>query len=204
MLKNIYLQPAFIGVHDTLVKRICVQPGQRIRTGQALLEVVVDGVGHFIHAEGNAWLRYIAVRENQYVEEGDLLFIIDTVETGDYRPDAQEVNSHTELGQEGRRGLEREGQRAFGKDVSGQLFDAPLDKNGRGAERSVKQHPLLSRMKEGVPPKMSHAENNHQATERFAEDASNDPELQKQLSAKLEAQLQIGSQPTIAPSLTRG
>lgn len=203
MLKNIYLQPAFRGERDTVVRRICVARGQRIRAGQVLLELLVDGQLQEITADSNCWLRFIAVHELKQVEVGDLLFIIDVIDTGEYRADGQEITADTELGQKGRRGLEREGQREFGKEVSGELFDAPQEGEGKGHQRSVKEHPLLQRMKEGVPQKMSHAEHNQVATDRFAEDASNDPELQKQLSAKLEAQLQITQSPTIAPSLTR-
>ena len=203
MLKNIYLQRAIAGECETLVQRVHAVVGQRIRAGQVLLELTVDGQPQTVTAECNCWVRFAAVREDQQPAVGDLLFIIDAIDTGEYRPDGQEVSAHSELGQDGRRGLEREGQRAFGNDVSGQLFDAPQESEGQGQQRSVKEHPLLQRMKEGVPQKMSNAENNQVATDRFAEDASNDPELQKQLSQKLEAQLQISQSPTVAPSLTR-
>ena len=203
MLKNIYLQRKIAGEHNTLAQSVCVVSGQRVRSGEVLLKLLADGQPQMVTAEGNCWVRFVAVREGNQLSIGDLLFIIDAVDTDEYRPDDHEVSAHSELGQDGRRGLEREGQRAFGNDVSGQLFDAPQESEGYCQQRSVKEHPLLQRMKEGVPQKMSHAEHNQVATDRFAEDASNDPELQKQLSQKLEAQLQITQSPTVAPSLTR-
>lgn len=203
MLKNIYLPKALCGTHATVVKRVYVSVEARIRAGQVLLELAQDGRTTQLIAESNGWIRYIAVREKQAVHLGELLFIIDSFDTSDYRPDSSQMNQHSELGKEGRRGQERAGQRAFGTEFSGELFDAPSTSEG-GLPRSVKEHPLLQRMKESVPPKMSQADQNPVATERLAEDASHDPELKKQLSAALSSRLQIDSAPSAAPTLNRG
>jgi pyruvate/2-oxoglutarate dehydrogenase complex dihydrolipoamide acyltransferase (E2) component len=204
MLKNIHLPRALQGDQSTIVSGIPVQAGSRIRSGQVLLELLSDDQPTQLKAESNGWLRFVAIRPNQELNAGDLLFIVDTIDTTEYRSDAGEINPDSELGKDGRRGAEREGQRAFGSEFSGELFDAPSKSEGAGQQSSVKSHPLLERMKEGVPQKMSNAENNAVATDRLAEDASNDPELRKQLSAQLESRLQIGSAPSAAPTLGRG
>lgn len=202
MLKNIYLKTDLEGQHTTLVKRINVARGQRIRRQQVLMTIIKDAEIARIEAENDGWVRFVAVKEEQSLEGGDLLLIIDSVDINEYRLDDQEVNAHSELGQDGRRGSERDGQRQIGEH-SGELFDAPEQSDG-GMQRSVKQHPLLQNMKEGVPPKMADAKNNQPATDRFAEDASHDPKLQKQLSAQLQAQLHIAPGPSVSPTLTKG
>jgi pyruvate/2-oxoglutarate dehydrogenase complex dihydrolipoamide acyltransferase (E2) component len=203
MLKNIYLKK-YPHVQSAIsVKCINVKRGQRIRSDQVLITLVNNAEHIDIKAQNNGWVRFVAVKEKQALSIGDLLLIIDSVDTSDYRLDDQEVNPQSELGQEGRRGAEREGQRKIGTH-SGELFDAP-EKSEGGMRQSVKQHPLLQNMKEGVPPKMANAKNNQPATDRFAEDAAgNDPKLQKQLSAQLQAQLNITPGPNVSPSLTRG
>ncbi len=202
MLKNIYLKADQQGQHTTLVKRTKVARGQRIRRHQVLMRIVKDAETIDITAETDGWVRFVAPHIGQSLSIGDLLFIIDSVDTSDYRLDGEEVNARSELGKEGRRGSEREGQRALGQHAA-ELFDAP-EKSQGGQERSVKQHPLLQNMKEGVPPKMADAKNNQPATERLVEDAAGDPNLQKQLSAQLQAQLDISPGPSVSPTLTRG
>ena len=199
MLINLYVPKNCAG----RITHIPVIQGQRVRRDQVLIEFSVDGRIMPFKCPHDGWIRFIAVKSGNTVEVGDLLAIIDAIDVIDYRVDDQEVNLHTELGENGRRGLERAGQRSFTNGYSSELFDAPSKQEGNQAQRSVKDHPVLKNMKEGVPPKMSDARNNQPATERLAEDASNDPELRKQLDMKLQAQLQIAPGPTTSPSLTR-
>lgn len=203
MLMNLHAPRNTLG-HTCLIARILAIPGQRIRRDQLILEFNLDNKKVSFASPYDGWIRFIAVKEGSSVESGDLLVIIDAIDVIDYRIDEQEVNLHTELGEQGRRGLERAGQRSFTNGYSGELFDAPAEQQGNQAQRSVKDHPFLKNMKEGVPPKMSDAHNNQPATERLAEDASNDPELRKQLDMKLQAQLHIAPGPKTSPTLTRG
>lgn len=204
MLKNIYLTNK-ISEQPVSVLSVKTEFGQRVRRGQLLLQLKgADGVLISFESPFNGWVRFVAVRAQQAVELGSLLLIVDTQDVDDYRIDAEEVNPHTELGKDGRRGAEREGQKVFTKGYATELFDAPVHQEGGQAQNRIKQHPLLQNMKEGVPPKMSNAHNNQQATDRLAEDASHDPELRKQLDNKLQAQLNITPGHGAAPTLTRG
>ena len=110
MHKNIYLPfdwpEALVVIHQ-----VHIQVGQRIRRNQALLHVSVEGKAHAIPAPCDGWIRFVATKEGDPVEGGSLLVIIDAMDVADYRPDASEVNPHTELGEAGRRGAERAGQR---------------------------------------------------------------------------------------------
>lgn len=204
MLKNIYLSNA---ISDQAVDVISVEvaSGQRVRSGQLLMRLKkVDGTPLVFESAYNGWLRFVAVRPSQTVDVGSLLIIIDTQDVADYRIDSEEVNPHTELGKDGRRGVERDGQKAFTEGYAIELFDAPEQQQGDQAQRRIKQHPLLQHMKEGVPPKMSNAHNNQQAIDRLAEDATHDPELRLQLDNKLQAQLGMTPGPSSAPTLSRG
>ena len=199
MLKNIYL-PHDLENQGVQIKRISVKRGDRIRKKQPLCDLKINDTYSSFLSEYDGWVRFVAVKTDQSSEPGTLLFIIDTVETNEYRVDSGEVNPHSELGTEGRRGAERDGQKKFANDYSGELFDAPVEANGCGYKPSVKEHPLLQNMKEGVPPKMSDAANNDPAIERTAEDASRDPELRNQLTKQLQNQLGISSSPSAAPA----
>ncbi len=204
MLKNIYLSN-HISDQAVDVISVAVSAGQRVRRGQLLMHLKkVDGTPIVFESTYNGWLRFVAVRPSQTVDLGSLLLIVDTQDVADYRIDSEEVNPHTELGREGRRGVEREGQKAFTEGYATALFDAPEQQQGDQAQRRIKQHPLLQNMKEGVPPKMSNAHNNQQATDRLAEDATHDPELRMQLDNKLQAQLGVTPGPSAAPTLSRG
>ncbi len=202
MLKNIYL-PRNLGDKLITIDQVYVAAGDRIRRDQPLLYFKTDdGDAIKFPSPSNGWVRFVAVQSLQEVEPGTLLLVIDAQGTDDYRLDEEEVNPHTELGEKGRRGEERQGQKQYAEAYSGELFDAP--EQGTGQQRSVREHPLLQNMKEGVPPKMSNAHNNGPATDRLAENASQDPELQQQLSQSLQAQLDIAPASTTAPSLSRG
>lgn len=199
MLKNIYLP---LEINHSTITQVHIESGQRVRKGQVMFHHRINQSNKPLISEFDGWIRFVAIQPNTPVEGGTLLAIIDTIEVTDYRPDSGEFNPHTELGEAGRRGVERIGQSEFGAGYSGELFDAPTEQQGQ--QRSVKEHPLLHNMKESVPPKMSNARNNQPATERLAENASQDPELANQLSHNLQAQLNIAPGPNSSPSLTRG
>ncbi len=199
MLKNIYATANMIGTHTTQVVHIHVTRGDRIRSEQVLLSISKDDRIIDIKAQQAGWIRFVAVKLEQTLTQGDLLLIMDNVDMDGYRLDQQEINPLTELGDLGRRGLERQGQDKIGPHAAA-LFDVP--QQAEGAERSVKTHPLLKNMKEGVPPKMADARHNDQAVDRFAEEATHDPNLKP--SQKLQAQLNINPGPSNAPTLTRG
>ena len=203
MLINLYLPKSYADTTCTIAN-IRVTQGQRLRRDQVILYLGVNGKKIPFTSPYDGWIRFIAVKANSVVEPGDLLVIIDAIDVNDYRIDDNEVNLHTELGEDGRRGLERKGQVLLTdkKGYSGQLFDAPSEQQGQ-AQRSVKDHPVLKNMKEGVPPKMADARNNGPATDRLADDANRSPELQNQLSAKLQAQLGVSPGPSTSPTLTR-
>lgn len=201
MLKNIYLP---LDLVDTLcqVSQLHAKAGDRVRRGQPLFHYKVAQKRIAFESSVDGWIRFIAIKVDDVIEGGSLLCVIDTIEIDDYRPDAQEINLHTELGEAGRRGMERAGEKAFGE-FSGELFDAPEEQQGQ-RQRRTKEHPLLNQAKEGVPPKMSNARNNQPATDRLAEDASRDPELANQLSMQLQAQLDVTPGPSSSPTLSRG
>jgi hypothetical protein len=202
MLKNIYL-PLSANNQSYAITQVHISAGQRVRKGQALLHYKLNNQQIPLACEHDGWVRFVATKPNDSLDSGSLLAVIDIVDVTEYRPDDNEFNPHTELGETGRRGLERAGQREFTNGYAGELFDAPTEQHGQ-RQRSVKEHPLLHQMKEGVPPKMSNARNNQPATERLAENASTDPELANQLSLNLQAQLDVTPGPSSAPGLTRG
>ena len=200
MLRNVYL-PKNLVESEAFVQRIGVAVGDRVRPDQALLQLSIVNNPSPLLSAYHGWVRFVAVTQGQRVEPGSLLLIIDAQEVGDYRLDELEVSLNTELGENGRRGEERQGQRQYTKGYSGELFDAPREKQGM-QESSVKEHPYLQKMKEGVPPKMSNARENAPATERLVEEAAQNPELR--LSHQLQAQLNITPSSTSAPNLSRG
>ncbi len=198
MIKQIYV-PADLGAGEIIVTDIRVQRGSRIRHGEILLLFTVNGQERPYLSKYNGWVRMVVVRVGQVVRPGELLMLIDTVEPADYRPDGSEFNQKTELGGQGRRELERTGEAKFGEGFSAPLFDAP--ERGEGKGNQMPQNPLMQNMKEGVPPKMqASAANNQPAIDKLSEDASNDPELRKQLSMQLQQELSITPSPTIAPT----
>ena len=203
MIKNIYV-PLKIAQKDIQVADIFIQRGDRIRRKQLLMILKSDNIETPIQSDNNGWVRHIAPQHNQSISPGDLLMILDVMEDNDYRVDPSELNPDTELGENGRRGLEREGEKQFSNEVAAALFNAPQENEGDQQRHGVKQHPFLSNAKEGVPPKMSHAENNHQATDQLAEDASTDPQLANQLNNELKARLNVNPGPSASPTLTRG
>lgn len=188
-------------IGTAVVEKLHVQRRQRVYKDQLLLTLRYQNQPLNIHAPAHGFVTTFAVDEEQAVTALELLLIMDAMSANDYSPAEQEVNPNTELGQHGRRALERGILQAYGE-FTAPLFEAPqAGQPGPG----LPQHPLLSQMKEGVPPKMSaDAAHNDPAIERTIENASHDPELQKQLGAQLQQQLHI--QPTIsptAPSLVR-
>lgn len=199
MLKNIYV-PRDLPENLAIVYDIKVKRGDRMRRGQTLLLMKAGNTLIPIVSAYDAWVRYVAVKTEQQVSTGDLLLLVDAIETMDFRVDQGELN---ELGSEGRRGAERKGQNQFGQ-ASGPLFDAPEAGNGLGNQGAVKQHPYTKNMKEGVPPKMNaNAASNDPAIQHMVEEASNHPELKKQLSAQLQNQLSLSDAPSAAPTLSR-
>lgn len=199
MLKNIYL-PLDLGNQSVQIGRVLVKHGDRIRKEQPLCHLRINNINTPFQSPHDGWIRFVAAQSNQVSESGKLLFIIDAIEVTEYRVDPAEVNPDSELGNNGRRGVERDGQKTFAADYSAELFNAPKEGNSCGYKPSVKEHPLLQNMKEGVPPKMSDAANNDPAVERTAEDASRDPELRNQLTQQLQNQLGVSSSPGASPS----
>lgn len=198
MIKQITV-PADLGAGEIEVRTIFVKRGARIRVQETLLNFRVGGVEQTLVSKQNGFVRMVLCRAEQIVRPGELLMIIDSIEAADYRPDGSEFNPTSELGGQGRRGLEREGQSAFGKGYSAPLFDAP--ERGQRLGNRLPQNPLMANMKEGVPPKMqSSAAQNQPAIDKMSEDASHDPELRQQLSLQLQQELQISPAPSVAPS----
>lgn len=201
MMKYVHV-PHYLSGNDVVIESIDVTQGQRIRRGTALCHLEQEGVMTPVVAQQDGWVRQIAVKSAQRVQVGELLLIVDVTEVNDFSADADELGPHTELGEQGRRALEREGQKAFGKAVKA-LFEAHEQSGGMG-QSPLREHPYTSEMKEGVPPKMSSdAPNNQDAVKEFVEDATNSPELRKQLDHQL--QKQFDAQPTYstAPTLTK-
>jgi len=220
MIKNICvpkdLQSANVTVNEVMVKR-----GDRILRDTVLVNLLVGDTVTPVVSVYDGWVKYVAAKENKAVALGDLLLVVDVISTIDYRIDGEEVSVYTELGESGRRGAERDGQRKFGKGYSAELFDAPERESakstenekasstgsagrGRGAmgkESSLKENPLMKNMKESLPPKMkANAAVNGVAIKQLAEEAGNDPELRKQLSSELKQQLEIQIAPSAAPT----
>jgi pyruvate/2-oxoglutarate dehydrogenase complex dihydrolipoamide acyltransferase (E2) component len=202
MIRNIQAPQAL--QQDTTISDIFIMRGDRIRRGQLLLILKSNQVETPIQAEYDGWVQHVAVAHDQTILPEQLLLNINTIEDNDYRIDSGELNPESELGKDGRRGLERDGQKQFANDYAAPLFDAPQQNEGGQQRHGVKQHPFLQNAKEGVPPKMSHANNNPQATDLLAEDASRDPELAHQLSAELQQRLDVNPGPSAAPTMTRG
>lgn len=195
MIKQIYI-PGDLGVGEILVKSVLLERGSRIRQSEVLLEISLNGQPRPLPSPFNGWVRRVLVKTGQVVRAGESVMLVDVIDNIDYRPDGQEFNASSELGGQGRRGLEREGQ---GGEYSAPLFDAPERGEGRGNQ--LPQNPLMQNMKEGVPPKMqASAANNQPAIDKMTEDASHDPELRQQLSQQLQHELNISPAPSVAPS----
>lgn len=199
MIKHIHV-PAFVEDSSSIeVLDVHIKDGARLRRGMVMVTLRQDGVLLPIRAELDGWIRFVAVKPQQTVVRGDLLLITDMVETTDYRVDPAEFNTSTELGHDGRRGLERAGQKAFG-DHARALFEESSQEKGMGQFNGLQQHPLMQNMKEGVPPKMSSdAANNPEAIKEL-ENAANDPELKIHLGQQLQKQLDIQPGPSSAPT----
>ena len=185
------------------IDTISVQIGSRVRQQQILANLHTPNEQIPIIAPSDGWIKLIAVKENSQIKGGDLLFTLDIMATEDFQASHEEVNNSTELGNAGRRGVEREGQQKFVEAYAATLFESSDAQNGQHAQASAtKAHPLMANAKEGVPHKMSsHVADNATAVERFVEEASNDPELRKQLGNQLQQQLNIQSTPSAAPTL---
>lgn len=202
MIKQIYV-PADLGAGEIIVKAIFVERGARIRVGDALLKFTVNGEERAFLSQHNGWVRMRVCRLEQVMRPGELLLSIDAIETVDYRPDSSEFNQQSELGGQGRRGIERDGQSKFGEGYSAPLFDAP--ERGHGMGPQLPKNPLMRNMKEGVPPKMQASTSNNQpAIDKMSEEASHDPELRQQLSNELQQELHISPAPSVAPSNRMG
>ena len=198
MIKHLYVPPYIESDLPIEVIDVQVKEGARLRRGSVMLTLRQDGILLPIRAEFDGWIRFIAVSRQQEVDKGQLLVIVDMIDTTDYRVDPAEFNTSTELGHEGRRGLERDGQKAFGEHAR-VLFEESQEK-GMAQFNGLQQHPLMQNMKEGVPPKMgADAANNPEAIKEL-ENASNDPELKIQLGQKLQKQLSIQPGPSSAPT----
>ncbi len=187
-----------------VVDKILVKVGDRVRPAQVLCHLKMGNLHEInVQAPCNAWIKSVFVHSNHLVTANTLLMILDVATPNEYRPDSNEFNSESELGKDGRRALERAGEKPFGNGFSDALFEAP-EKGQGNQHNSLLQHPLAKDMKEGVPPKMSgDAAQNQPAIDKMAEDASHDPTLQKQLSAQLQQQLNITPGPSAAPTLSR-
>lgn len=187
-----------------MVKAIFVRVGDRVRAGDALVELTLDYGSFTSTASHSGWVRDIAVRVNHEVKSRDVLVVLEIIDIAAYQIDEKEVNPDTELGVNGRRALEREGQRQFADGYSAELFEAPARTGEHGFNR-IKQNPLTANMKEGVPPKMNaNAASNEPGLDKLQEDAQNDPELQAKLSAELKQQLNITPGPSTSPTLKAG
>jgi len=180
-----------------------ILPNQRIYRESILINLLIGHDQYQVRSPFHGWVKAIHVKQGQFVAPGELLCTLSVFDSEDYQPDDNEVSLHTELGDAGRRGLERQGQRPFGNGFDKELFDAPQDKQGMGIN-PVKQHPLLAKSKPGVPPKMnSSSSENTPAVEKLAEDSQNSPELQAKLSNELKQELGIQPGPSVAPTLTQ-
>lgn len=202
MIKPIYI-PNDLGAAEVVVKSILLERGARLRRDLPLLELDVKGEKRVLVSPYNGWLRIILTKAGRAHRAGEVVLHVDVVESVDYRPDSAEFNQKTELGSEGRRGLEREGQKAFAKAYSAPLFDAP--ERGEGQGNRLPQNPLMQNMKEGVPPKMqASAASNQPAIDKMSEEATHDPQLRQQLSLQLQQELNISPAPSVAPTPRAG
>ena len=200
MLKRIYVPKT--DAKSISVGEIYTAPGHRVYKGDLLMYLNIPGDTVSIYAPDNGWVKRLAIFETQPVKVNQLLLVIDILTINEYKPDDASVNLHTELGEKGRRGLEREAQRQHTNGYANPLFDAP--EKGQGAAAGVREHPLMGRMKEGVPPKMrSETASNNVAVDHAITEAAHDPELQKQMSKQLQQTLQITQAPSTAPQAKR-
>ena len=185
---------------STLVFEVLVEASERIKRGQPLLCLRIDEREIRLSAPCHGRVNKIFVKPGDIVPGKALLALIEAFEVAEYHPDGAEVSPETELGENGRRGLERLGEKVFGDGFSRELFDAPTRNQGQQMS-SVKQNPLTANMKEGVPPKMNaSAAQNEPAVEKLTEDAGKDAELQKQLGNQLQQQLGLTPAPSSAPT----
>jgi hypothetical protein len=198
MIKHLYVSKKLDATSIDVVS-VAVEYGSRVRRGMVMLMLRQEGVMVPIRSEHDGWVRFAAVEPKQSVEIGDLMLIIDVMESIDYRVDPAEFSTDTELGQEGRRGLERAGQEAFGE-AARALFEATQQEAGMGQFNGLQQHPMMQNMKEGVPPKMSSDAANNPEAIKDLENASSDPDLKIQLGQELQKQLDMQAGPSIAPT----
>lgn len=172
--------------------------GDRVRKHQVLAYLNTARERVPLVSPANGWIKQASIA-NQSLKKGALLFVVDAFAYEDFQVDPNEVNGATELGESGRRGLEREGHRRFAKGFQAPLFEAQQG-NHSTLSHFGKPHPLLSFAKEGVPPKMSaHVAENSDAQLQFSEELESRPELQKQLGNELKHQL--CDRPSAAPTL---
>lgn len=196
--------PEEITADSIIVDQVLVKRKERVYRDQTLIVLVCGRIKIPIVAPDHGFVSYISVQLGQKVSQAETLLMMDIIDVSRYRPDEQQVNPESELGQHGRRALERELLKKFGNGFSAPLFEAPAKEGGLGSHRELRSHPLLQRMKEGVPPKMrAEASNNQPAIDQLAENATHDNELRLQLSQQLQQQLNISPSPVNAPKLTR-
>jgi len=203
-MHNTVKVPKSLKTSSIVVECIEVQTGDRVRHRQLLASLRVGNELVPVTAPCDGWIRLVAVKEQTQVKSGDLLFVIDSMPAEDYQVDTEEVNGLTELGENGRRGSLRDGQRQHIKAYSQTLVDAPQAQQGNGQQivSGVETHPIMANAKEGVPLKQSaHASQNQDALDRFNEDVSSDPELQNKLGNELKARYAAQSAPSAAPTL---
>lgn len=201
MIKNIYV-PSEYSSPNLVVAAIHVQRDDRLRRRQVMIMLRDKSNEYPVISHYDGFVRLVVVQVGKAVSRGDLLLIADVYTPNDFRVDEGDLNPHTELGGNGRRGVERDGERKFATEgYAAPLFDAPSKEAGMGQHSTLKQHPLTSVMKEGVPPKMSSdASSNDPAIKQLAEDAATDPELQAKLSNELKQELNITPGPTMGPT----
>lgn len=196
--------PKKLSLRPITVNSIEVQKGDRVRRQQILAHLRVSKKKIMpIVAPSDGWVKRVAVKAQAQVKRSDVLFVIDSMPTADYQVDSTEVNNSTELGENGRRKLERDGESELAKEFSAPLVNAPEANNGNSqhASANVTEHPTLKNVKEGVPLKTSaHAAANQHAVDRLNENVRNNPELQKQLGNELQQRLAMQATHSTAPT----
>lgn len=194
--QSIYV-PRDLLADQLIITELNIQMGERVRRGEVLFQLTADNVVYPIVSPCDGRVNTIAKKVNASVALGELIVIIDMLSTDDYRADGEEITPHTEYD---RRRVEREEQRIYSEGYSDDLFQVPEKGNCMQAH-SLREHPFTKNMKEGVPAKMTaNAAENNPAIDHLAEEASQDPKLQKQLSSQLQQRLQISPAPSSAPS----
>ena len=200
MIKQIYVPYQLGHEHAIEVVSVAVKEGARIRQGDVLLTLRQDGVLVPIRAEAHGWVRQVCVAPSQAVSVGNVMLVVDVVDSVDYCVDPSEFSVDTELGRDGRRGLERAGN-TFG-DFARELFDAPsTQEQGMGKQSIVEAHPMMQNFPEGMPPKESGKASDNQMAQDDIERAENANELKlgQTLENRLALTQTLSSSPTPSP-----